>query len=174
MNDLHWHLTLNYGLPHCSLNQNKSNLLSFHLISLHKKLDIIPMLNIQVSGIVFLLTKHTNTTLKFLGKAIWNDIWATSEQDPTDFYSNPSRKWLNHNMEHPYAIIWFSEVICLRFHVTDFIGRRSNLNSRYWLLTDDFFNNTGKNTEKVITGMCQLYFFIRVHHWQPLLQIYID
>ena len=119
-------------------------------------------------------TKHSNFTLNFLGKAISNDFWATSEQHPTDFYSNPSKNGLNHFMGLPYAIIWFSGVICLRFHITDFSGRMSNLNSRYWLYAVDFFNNTGKNTLKFIKGMCQLYFFVRVHHWQLLLQFYID
>ena len=78
-------------------------------------------------------TKHSTTTLNFLGKGISIDFWATSEQHPTDFYSNPSRNGLNHFMGHPYVIIWFSEVICVRLHITDFIGRMSNLNSRYWL-----------------------------------------
>ena len=133
MRNLYWHLTLHYELPQYSLNQNKSNLLSFQLLSLHKKLDIIPMLNLQFSEIVFFSQKHSNTTLNFLGKAISIDFWATSEQHPTDFFSNPSRNGLNHIMEHPYAIIWFSEVICLRSLITDFIGRMSNLKSHYWL-----------------------------------------
>ena len=35
------------------------------------------------------LTKHSDTTLKLLGKAISYNFLATSEQHPTDFYSPP-------------------------------------------------------------------------------------
>ena len=37
-----------------------------------------------------LLTKHCDTTLKLLGKAIWYDFLATFEQHATDFHSPPN------------------------------------------------------------------------------------
>ena len=48
-------------------------------------------------------------------------------------------------LKHPYLISCFSDEIGLIFHISDFIGLMSQLNNRYWLETDDFFNNTGKN-----------------------------
>ena len=47
-----------------------------------------------------LFTKHSDTTLKLLGKTISSDILAISEQHPTDFHSAPNR-----NRFYPYNII---------------------------------------------------------------------
>ena len=51
-------------------------------------------------------------------------------------------------VKHPYTIVWFPEEICLVFHVSNFIGRMSKINDRYYIETDDFFNTIGLNTEK--------------------------
>ena len=45
---------------------------------------------------VVLFTKHSDTALKFLGKAISYDFSTTSEEHPVDFYSTPERNRFNH------------------------------------------------------------------------------
>ena len=42
-----------------------------------------------------LFTKHSDTTLKLSGKAIWYDFLGTSEQHPTDFCSPPDGNLFN-------------------------------------------------------------------------------
>ena len=56
------------------------------------------------------------------------------------------------------------------FHISEFIGRMSELNIRYWLETDEFLFTTGKVTEK--QAYCQLYFIISIHNRELLLQLY--
>ena len=51
-------------------------------------------------------------------------------------------------MKHPYTIVLFLEEISLIFQISDFIGRMSQLETRFWLETDGFFISTGENTEK--------------------------
>ena len=70
--------------------------------------------------------------------------------------------------------VLFPWEICFLFHIFDFIGRMSELNNRYWFETDDFFNTTGWNTDKVIEGILTNVLFIPFHHWKLLLQLYQD
>ena len=56
-------------------------------------------------------------------------------------------------LKHPFIFVWFPEEICLLFHISDYIGQLSELDNRYWLETDDFFDSTGKNTRKFTRGI---------------------
>ena len=55
-------------------------------------------------------------------------------------------------LKHPQIFIWFPEEICLLFHTSAFIGRMSNLNTRFCLETNNFFEMTEKNNEKIERG----------------------
>ena len=52
-------------------------------------------------------------------------------------------------LKHPFIFVWFPKEICLIFHIFVFIERASELNGCYRLETDNFFDSTGKNTEKI-------------------------
>ena len=47
----------------------------------------------------------------------------------------------------------FLKKFSLFFLICDFFGRMFELNSRNWLETEDFFDTTGENTEKVFKGI---------------------
>ena len=51
-------------------------------------------------------------------------------------------------LKHPYKIVRFPEELCLIVNIFDFIARLSKQKNRFWFKNDDFFKNTGKNTER--------------------------
>ena len=56
-----------------------------------KEAGIYSTAELTISWCRALFTKHSDTTLKFWGKAIWYGVLATSEQHSTEFYSTNNR-----------------------------------------------------------------------------------
>ena len=56
-------------------------------------------------------------------------------------------------MKNPYTTVWFPKEICLLHQVSDFVGRMSKLNNRYWLETDDFLHSLCQYKEKISEGV---------------------
>ena len=65
------------------------------ILSLHRKLEFIPMLKEPFSGIVFFFWKHSAFRLKLLEKAISFDFICTPETLSKVFYSNSNRNSFN-------------------------------------------------------------------------------
>ena len=74
-----------------------------------------------------LITKHSDTTMKLLGKAISFDFLATSEKHPTDLFSTPCRKRLFRGVglhDHLsdiallFALDWFTDAFIAKFRLS--------------------------------------------------------
>ena len=72
-------------------------------------------------------------------------------------------------LKETYFVVWFPEEMCSNFHISDFVGQMSKVNSRYWFETDDFSKTTGKRTWKKLKACCQLHFLVPIQHWKLLL-----
>ena len=72
------------------------------------------------------------------------------------------------------TIICFPEEICLLFHISAFIKQISELKICYWLETDDFFSETGKNAERNYqkhAAICiSLYYFTTGNHYSNFIK----
>ena len=109
-----------------------------------------------------------NSTLK--EKAIcWNrseyniekDSWSLIVKENEINYDDKDNKFIYHGhtlpclhddgvckptILTPFTIVWFPEELCLIFSIHSFVGRLSQLNNRYWLETEHFFNNHSSTT----------------------------
>ena len=72
-------------------------------------------------------------------------------------------------LQHRYTFVWFSEEIFSIFHISDFIGRMSKKNNRYWLKTIDFFETAGKNTKKLLKAHSHMLSFTPLGATTPTL-----